>query len=150
VIRHARNEDVPAIRQFLTNQEEHGIIPRPLAYLYDHLRDYQIYGGNLGPRILGVAALHICWEGTAEIRSLIVRSSHRRKGIGRALVGECLAEAGLLGMREVFLLTLIPEYFQRFGFRVVTREELPPVAWADCVHCVKFPGCNETPMLKEV
>lgn len=149
MIRKARSEDIPEIRQFLQNKEEHGIIPRPLSYLYSHLRDYFIYrGGLVGPRIAGVAALHPCWDGVAEIRSLAVQSKRQRQGIGAMLIEECVTEAGLLGIRKVFLLTLIPVYFEQFEFKVVTREELPPVAWADCVNCIKFPGCNETPMIK--
>jgi len=151
MIRKARNEDVPGIRQFLANREEHGIIPRPLAYIYGHLRDYHIFSGNLSqPKIVGMAALHICWDGVAEIRSLAVRARCRGKGIGRKLVEECLAEALCLGINEVFLLTLVPQYFSQFGFEIVKRDEIPVVAWADCVHCTRFPECNEIPMIKNL
>ena len=49
-------------------------------------------------------------------------------------------------MSEIFLLTLVPDFFQRFGFQVVSREDLLPIVWADCVNCVKFPDCDEVPM----
>ena len=29
-------------------------------------------------------------------------------------------------------------------------EELLPIVWADCVNCVKFPDCDEIPMLLEL
>ena len=142
MIRKARNEDVPEIRQFLANREEHGIIPRPLAYLYDHLRDYFIFCGNLAqPKIVGVAALHICWDGVAEIRSLAVRSRCQGKGIGKQLIEECLLEAGALGMKQVFLLTLIPQYFHKFGFKTVFRNALPcPLPGPDCINASSFRG----------
>ena len=45
---------------------------------------------------------------------------------------------------------MTPEFFQRFGFRLVSREELLPIVWADCVNCVKFPDCDEVPMLLDL
>jgi len=27
------------------------------------------------------------------------------------------------------------------------REDLLPIVWADCVNCVKFPDCDEVPMV---
>ena len=76
--------------------------------------------------------------------------THRGRGIGSRLVQTCLAEARALGLSEIFLLTLVPEFFQRFGFRVVSREDLLPIVWADCVNCVKFPDCDEIPMLLDL
>jgi len=149
MIRKARIEEVPEIRQFLEDREQHGIIPRSLAYLYAHLRDYSVNIGASG-HMAAVAALHICWAGTGEIRSLVVKPALQDIGIGQGLVKHCLAEAAGMGLTRVFLLTLIPAYFYKFGFRVVTRDDLPPIAWADCVNCVKFPNCNETPMILDL
>ena len=61
------------------------------------------------------------------------------------MVQTCLSEARTLGLDEIFLLTLRPEFFQHFGFRVVSREDLLPIVWADCVNCVKFPDCDKSP-----
>jgi amino-acid N-acetyltransferase len=153
MIRKAHIEEVPRIRRFLASREQHGIIPRPLAYLYGNLRDYFVSQGwesiNDG-RLDGIAALHICWAGVGEIRSLVVRPELIGNLIGLRLVDACLEEAGKLGLERVFLLTLIPDYFKRFGFKVVTRDDLPPIAWADCVNCIKFPNCDEIPMILEL
>lgn len=149
MIRKAKTSEVPDIRQFLEDRRQHGIIPRSLAYLYSHVRDYFIIEGCADGHfcgVTGVAALHICWEGIGEIRSLSVRPDSQN-GRGSDLVAACLDEARKLRLLNIFLLTLIPDYFQRFGFRVVTRDDLPPIAWADCVNCIKFPNCNETPMV---
>ena len=149
MIRKAKISEVPEIRRFLEDREQHGIIPRPLAYLYSHLQDYFVDIGASGG-MAAVAALHICWDGIGEIRSLSVKPTLRGIGIGKELVKHCLSEAVTLGLNRVFLLTLIPAYFHKFGFRVVTREALPPIAWADCINCVKFPNCNETPMILDL
>jgi amino-acid N-acetyltransferase len=147
MIRKALIHEVPEIRRLLTVFAQEGdILPRTLADLYGQLRDYCVFREDQGP-LLGVAALHICWEGLGEIRSLAVVPTHQRQGIGSNLVKSCLAEARALGLNQVFCLTLRPDFFKRFGFQVVSREELLPIVWADCVNCVKFPDCDEIPMM---
>jgi amino-acid N-acetyltransferase len=150
MIRKAKIHEVPEIRRFLAEFTlEGGILPRTLADLYGQLRDYFVYREDQGP-LIGVGALHICWAGLGEIRSVAVALEHRGRGIGSRLVTTCLAEARVLGLSEIFLLTLVPDFFRRFGFKVVSREELLPIVWADCVNCVKFPDCDEIPMLLEL
>jgi amino-acid N-acetyltransferase len=147
MIRKAQIYEVPEIRRFLVEfSQDGGILPRTLADLYGQLRDYYVYREDQGP-LLGIAALHICWAGLGEIRSVAVTASHRGRGLASALVSTCLEEAKAIGLSEIFLLTLVPEFFQRFGFKIVSREDLLPIVWADCVNCVKFPDCDEIPMV---
>jgi amino-acid N-acetyltransferase len=146
MIRKAKIQEVPEIRRFLVEfSQDGGILPRTLADLYGQLRDYYVYREDQGP-ILGIAALHICWAGLGEIRSVAVLPSHRKQGIASRLVETCLQEARTIGLSEIFLLTMRPDFFQRFGFKLVSREDLLPIVWADCVNCVKFPDCDEVPM----
>jgi amino-acid N-acetyltransferase len=150
MIRKAKIHEVPEIRRFLGEFSlDGGILPRTLAQLYDQLRDYFVFREDKGP-IIGVGALHICWAGLGEIRSVAVSPGHRGRGIGSQLVKTCVAEARVLGLSEIFLLTLVPDFFKAFGFKVVSREELLPIVWADCVNCIKFPDCDEIPMLLEL
>ena len=146
MIRKAKINEVPEIRRFLVEfSQDGGILPRTLADLYSQLRDYYVYRQSHGP-IIGIASLHICWAGLGEIRSVAVAPTHRGQKIASRLVETCLHEARTIGLSEIFLLTLVPEFFQRFGFKVVSREDLLPIVWADCVNCVKFPDCDEIPM----
>jgi len=150
MIRKARIDEVPEIYRMLTEfASQWDILPRKMAELYGSLRDYFIYREERGP-ILGLAALHIFWENLGEIRSLAVVEEHRQQGIGSRLVESCLAEARALGLKNVFALTSRPGFFQRFGFREVTRDDLPPIIWAECVQCLKFPDCDEIPMLLDL
>jgi amino-acid N-acetyltransferase len=150
MIRKAKINEVPEIRRFLVEfSRDGGILPRTLADLYGQLRDYYVYQQDRGS-IWGIAALHICWAGLGEIRSVAVMPAHRGQGIASRLVEACLHEARTIGLSEIFLLTLIPEFFQRFGFKIVSREDLLPIVWADCVNCVKFPDCDEIPMLLDL
>ena len=91
MIRKAKIQEVPEIRRFLVEfSQDGGILPRTLADLYGQLRDYYVYREDQGP-ILGIAALHICWAGLGEIRSVAVVPTHRNQGIASRLVETCLA-----------------------------------------------------------
>ena len=80
MIRKAQIQEVPEIRRFLTEfSQDGGILPRTLADLYGQLRDYFVYRDDQGP-IIGVAALHICWAGLGEIRSVAVAPADRGRG----------------------------------------------------------------------
>jgi amino-acid N-acetyltransferase len=90
------------------------------------------------------------WEDLAEIRSVAVAEEAGRKGLGTKLVTACLDEAHELGLKKVFCLTYKPNFFGKFGFRVVDKSELPHKVWRDCINCVKFPDCDEIAMILEM
>ncbi len=147
MIRRARIADVEQIQRLINQFADEGrLLLRSLSEIYDNLRDFHVYEGQ-EHHIGGVCALHICWEDLAEIRSLAVASEERKKGVGEKLIAACLEEARQLGVSRVFLLTYIPPYFERAGFRAVDKSSLPHKIWTDCVRCVKFPDCNETAMI---
>jgi amino-acid N-acetyltransferase len=149
MIRKAKLSDVKEIQQLIKQYSTRGdILPRSLLELYDHLRDFYVFLQNR--KIVGICALHVCWEGLGEIRSLAVREEARKKGIGVKLVKACLKEARALGMERVFALTYRPDFFERLTFRVVDKSILPHKIWADCLQCVKFPDCDEVAVLKEL
>ncbi len=150
MIRKALVKEVPEIRKMLAEFAQSGdVLPRTLANLYSQVRDYLVYRKDEGV-ILGVAALHVCWDGLGEIRSLAVARHYQRQGLGSRLVSACLSEARLLGLKQVFVLTTSPPFFERFGFRIIPKEDLPPIVWADCVDCLKFPDCDEIPLMLDL
>ncbi len=150
MIRKAKITEVPEIRRMLAEAAKVGeILPRTLANLYSQVRDYSVLRQDEGP-LIGVVALHVSWDTLGEIRSLVVAPGHQGRGLGRRLVESCLEEARELGLRQVFVLTASQEFFARFGFRLFPREDLPPIVWADCVDCVKFPDCDEIPMMLDL
>jgi amino-acid N-acetyltransferase len=100
--------------------------------------------------IIGVCALGICWEDLAEIRSLAVAEDHQEKRIGSQLVETCLKEAASLGLKKIFTLSYVPDFFSRLGFRKVEKSIFPHKIWADCLKCSKFPDCDETGMMIEL
>lgn len=149
MIRKARLNDVKEIQRLIKQYSTRGdILPRSLVELYDHLRDFFVYIKNR--KIVGICALHVCWEDLGEIRSLAVQEDMRNMGIGIALVKACLKEAKALGIKRVFALTYRPDFFERLAFKVVDKSILPHKIWTDCLKCVKFPDCDEVAMLKEL
>ncbi len=151
MIRKARLQEVREIFRLLSDySSQWNILPRSLAELYSFVRDFFVYREDGDGPILGIGALHVFWEDLGEIRSLMVIPTHHGRGLGRALIECCLAEARTLGMRQVFVLTDRPEFFRRFGFREFPREKLHPRIWADCIKCLKFPHCDEIPMVLDL
>jgi len=124
------------------------LLGRSLSSLYDQLRDFNVFV-NEHDQLVGVCALHFCWENLAEIRSLAIVESEQGKGIGKTLVRAALDQALSFGIRRVFTLTYQPGFFRGLGFRDIDKAELPHKVWSDCIHCAKFPDCNEEALIWE-
>ena len=149
MIRKAKLDDVKEIQKLIKLYASKGhILPRSLSELYDHLRDFFVYTRNRN--VIGICALHLCWEDLAEVRSLAVQEEDRKKGIGAKLVKACLEEANDLRIKRVFALTYEPVFFERLGFEKVDKAVLPHKIWTDCLNCVKFPDCDEVALVKEL
>jgi amino-acid N-acetyltransferase len=78
-----------------------------------------------GDEIVGVAGLENCCD-DALLRSVAVAPAWRSHGLGRALVTRVISDAEARGIRALYLLTNTAEhYFPSFGFRRVSRDEVP-------------------------
>lgn len=149
MIRKAKIADVKVMQQLINQYADSGqMLPRSLNELYEHLRDFHVYEEN--GSLIGVCALHVSWDGLAEIRSLAVRQDRMKNGIGSKLVRRCLQEAGELQVERVFVLTYQDGFFRKLGFAEVDKKELPHKIWTDCLNCVKFPNCDESALLIRV
>jgi len=147
-IRKALISDIKTIHKLVNEFARKGeMLPRSLNELYENLRDFYVAEEN--SEIKGMCALHILWEDLAEIRSLAVKSEHQKKGIGSMLVKRSLQEAKRLGIKRVFVLTYLPEFFRRFGFKEIDKSKLPQKIWGDCIKCPKFPECDESALIFE-
>ena len=124
------------------------MLPRSLSELYENIRDYFVFIQD--DTLVGCAALHIFWKDLAEIKSVAVLETTQRKGIGRKLVRVCIREAHKLRISKMFVLTYVPEFFEKCGFRRVEKETLPHKIWSECVKCHKFPDCGEVPLILEL
>jgi amino-acid N-acetyltransferase len=147
MIRNARMDDVKTIHALLNHFAAKGLLlGRSISSLYDHLRDFLVLTDESG-QILGVAALQISWENLAEIRSLAVLEAFQGRGLGAQLVQACLDEAKRLEIEKIFTLTYQAGFFRKQGFVDIDKHKLPHKIWSDCLHCPKFPDCDEEALI---
>jgi amino-acid N-acetyltransferase len=151
MIRKATIEDIKPIHALLMHYGAQGkLLPRPLSQLYDDVRNFTVCVDLKKNEIVGCCALQFCWEDLAEIRSLAVREDYLGQGIGAQLLEAAFEEAKTFKIKKIFTLTYKPEFFKKFGFVKIDKSNLPLKIWSDCIHCVKFPDCDETAMIKEL
>jgi amino-acid N-acetyltransferase len=144
-IRPARVEDVDAMRDLIDRYAaEDRMLSRSREFLVEHLRDFIVAEDG---EFLGCCALALLTPDLAEIRSLAVRPEASGRGVGRALVDACVAQARELGIRRVFALTLVPDFFERCGFALTSLGRLPEKSAAECPVCPKRFACDEHAML---
>src|SRR5262249_23005649 len=133
-IRRARPEDVPGIAGVIADYVLQGVLlPRPVSELYQCVREFHVVlreGGTpgkagSGPEVVACAALRLLWGDLGEVRSLAVRPDHHGLGLGGALVRRVLDDARELKLPRVIALTREVEFFERCGFTVQQRENLP-------------------------
>ncbi len=151
MIRKAKTGDVVIIQKLLGGFAKEGkLLPRSLSELYTNIRDIVVEVEEGTDRIIGCCSVHVIWENLAEIRSLAVAASHQGRGIGRRLVATCIDDAMDLGVKQLFTLTYETGFFERIGFRIVDKNIFPQKIWADCLHCPKFPECDEIAMVMDL
>ena len=117
-MRRARQSDLTGLQELLS------LCGLPFDGVADHLhtflvaRDGEQLAGSVGIERHGADGL---------LRSLAVHPDYRRSGLGTRLIHRALREARRLDLRRLFLLTeTASEYFLRFEFRPVPREQAPP------------------------
>ncbi len=147
MIRKAKLSDMKTIHRLIAEQAKSGhILARAISELYSQVRDFSVLEES--GEIIGCGSLHIVWEDLAEIRSLAVKTSHQGRSLGTRLIESLLEEARELGIRRVFVLTYRQSLFERLGFSVMDKNQLPHKIWADCIRCTKFPECDEIALVR--
>lgn len=145
MLRPARADDVDAMRELIDRYAAQDLmLSRSREFLVEHLRDYVVAEDQ---RFAGCCALAVLTHDLGEIRSLAVRPETSGRGVGKALVDACVEQARLLGLRRVFALTLVPEFFERCGFTLISLGRLPEKSAAECPVCPKRFACDEQAML---
>jgi len=145
----ARISDVPEMHKLINYfADKGGMLARSLSEIYENLRDYFVVREE--ERLIGCAALHVCWADLAEIKSVAVVEGKQEQGVGARLIKTCLADAKDIGISTVFCLTYKPGFFEKFGFSQVDKMELPRKVWTECYRCPKFPGCDEVALIYHI
>jgi len=145
-IRPARAGDVEAMRELIERYaSEDRMLSRSREFLLEHLRDFLVAEDD--EAFVGCCALAVLTPDLAEVRSLAVRPEAGGRGVGKALVDASVEEAKRLGLRRVFALTLVPEFFERCGFTLTSLGRLPEKSASECPVCPKRAKCDEHAML---
>ncbi|MBI2983457.1 MAG: GNAT family N-acetyltransferase [Chloroflexi bacterium] len=132
---------------------EDRMLERTRDFLLEHIHDFFVAESESpasspdGAGFEGCVALAVLTPELAEIRSLAVRPETGGRGVGRALVAACVDEARRLGLKRVFALTLVPEFFVSCGFTLVSLGRLPEKSASECPICPKRGRCDEHAML---
>ena len=145
----ARVSDAASMHQMISHFADKGeMLPRALSEIYEDIRDYFVVRQR--DEVIACAALHVTWVDLAEIKSLAVYEKEQNQKIGSLLVQACLEEAKKLGIPRVFCLVRKPVFFEKHGFQLIDKMELPQKVWAECYRCPKFPDCDEVALIRRL
>ncbi|GAC1460280.1 MAG: N-acetyltransferase [Candidatus Limnocylindrales bacterium] len=150
VVRAARATDIDAMEALINGYaREDRMLPRDRPFLARALSDFLVAeDATVSPPVfLGCCALASLTADLGEVRSLAVAPAAAGRGIGRDLVSGCVAAARQRGLRRVFALTLVPDFFVKCGFTLTSLARLPEKSAEECPVCPKRFACDEHAML---
>jgi amino-acid N-acetyltransferase len=148
-VRKALLKDASNIYELVNSLSHDGtLLRRVFAEICENVRDFTVAESNAGA-FLGCGALHLYGPHLAEVRSIVVKPEAKGQGAGAALLAALLEESEQHGIGCVCLFTRIPDFFFRYGFRVVTdRAALPDKIYKDCQSCPRMYRCDEVAMAR--
>jgi amino-acid N-acetyltransferase len=131
-IRPARTADVPAITKIAQPLiEKRILLGKELVEIYEAIQEFVV--AEKDGEVIGFGALHVMWKDLAEVRTLAVAESAKRKGIGAAMLRELLERARVLGVKRIFCLTFEEEFFRSHGFEVISDVPVDAETYAEMV-----------------
>lgn len=134
--------DVKEIHKIINLHANKGeMLPRSLNMIYENLRDFFVVKAD--EQVVGCGALHVDWSDLAELKSVAVHPDYQGFGVGKLIVKACIKDAKKIGIKRIYALTYKPDFFKKYGFELVDKNELPHKVWSECINCPKFPDCNE-------
>ena len=122
-VRRARMSDVDSIFELTSFWAEKGeILPRTRDNVIHDIQNFVV--AEIEGEVVGCASLYIYQTGLAEIRSIVVDESAQKQGQGEALTQYLLEFAHQMELKEVIVLTYIPDYFAKLGFNLIDKSSL--------------------------
>lgn len=99
-IRPARTPDVAAITKIAQPLiEQRILLGKELVEIYEAIQEFVV--AEQDGEVIGFGALHVMWQDLAEVRTLAVAESAKRKGIGAAMLRQLLERAKEIGRAHV-------------------------------------------------
>lgn len=147
-LREAREGDVHAMATLVATFARKGrMLFKSPEELLMHLERYVVLV-DLSGGVVGCGGLRVYDADLAEIVSLAVAPEWQGTGQGGRLVEHLVHHARSLGIRDVFAMTLSPEFFARRDFEAVPRGWLEQKEASDCRSCPRRSGCREVAVLR--
>ena len=146
MVREAKLRDAQAIQNLICFYSEDGkMLFRTFEEIEQHIADFLVYEKN--NEIVGISSLKFGWDRLVEIRSLGVDPRYHRQGIATQMIRFSIERALLQNNCDtMFVLTYAVPLFNKFGFEIVDKIQLPQKVWNDCQACLHKDNCDETAM----
>lgn len=124
-IKPATTGDATAISSVLAaNRDDRGLFQESGEAIVRTIEDFFVARDGAG-QVVGCAGLHRDSSELAEVYAVAVTPQCQGQGVGRQLMQVCKQVARSQGIPHLWLATVKPEYFNRYGFQVISRWELP-------------------------
>lgn len=133
------------------------LIPKPLGDIVAAIDRFIV--AEVGGEIVGCASYSILPEigaaerATVELQSVAVVANYRKFGIGRALIVALLERVAPFAPEEALVLTFVPGFFERLGFREIPKSKVMHKLYSGCMHCTKHADpftCPEIAMSRKL
>ena len=124
-IRSARTSDVKQIRAIIDTFAAPGkMLEKETVTLFESVQEFVVAVD--GEEVIGCGALHVLWEDLAEVRTVAVKESFHKKGIGHQILEAIVERAKNVGVKRIFCLTFQTEFFGKHGFLEIKGTPVEP------------------------
>ena len=146
MLRKGKIDDVQAIQNLIRfYSEDDKMLFRSLEEINQNITNFRVYE-KLG-EVIGICNLKYGWDKLVEIRSLGVDPRYHRQGIATQMIQDSIEQAVLnQNCDTVFVLTYAVPLFEKLGFQIIDKPNLPQKVWNDCKQCLHQENCDETAM----
>ena len=142
IIRRASESDISVIFNLLYTYAEKGLLLPPCKEnISSRLNTFIV--AEFEKKVIACASLRDFDNNLFEVRSVAVSAECAGKQIGSKLVLCLLNEFEIPGGSRVFALTYRSSFFERLGFKCVSKKLFPEKIWHDCEKCPKKEHCDE-------
>lgn len=133
------------------------LLPRPLSDIVQNIDRFLVCEEK--GKIVGTVAWSILPEighassPSVEVKSLAVKKSLRRSGVGSQLVQAAIDRIRVLKPAQVIVLTFTPPFFAKMGFHEVPKASLMHKLYMGCINCAKYDSpftCPEVAMAMDL
>ncbi|MBA4388212.1 MAG: hypothetical protein C0404_09540 [Verrucomicrobia bacterium] len=140
-IRGAEFRDVESIFRLIKTYPSE-LLPRAVSDIIENIDRFLVCDFN--GHIVGCVSWQILPELRApldpsvEIKSLAIKKSLRRAGIGTKLVLAAIRRVQQFHPAQIIALTFAPGFFRKLGFKKVAKRKLMHKIYLGCANCSKY------------